>query len=56
LTFQDKCKLICKKEGCRFEQEFTGYTKQQALDWMKDWISEYSDKMDCVHECEAIDT
>lgn len=49
-----KCKLVCKKEGCKYEQDFTGYTKQQALNWMKDWISKYRDEMHCIHECEAI--
>ena len=50
-----KCKLVCKKEGCKYEQDFTGYSKQQALDWMENWIKEHRDDMQCIHDCEVID-
>lgn len=50
-----KCKLICKKEGCRYEQDFTLFTKQEALDWLENYIKVHHKDMRCIHECEAID-
>ena len=54
MSEDQKCRLVCKKQGCRYDQDFHGYTKEQALDWMKNWIKEHHEDMTCIHDCEVV--